>query len=181
MAYDPLFDGEFFQIAYVVEDLDAAMHHWIETMGVGPFFTFPMPLTFDWLKVNEQLTEKTDVLSGVALAQHGALQIELLSPGPDPSPYRDFLDAGREGMHHVGIYAKDYDAEMAKVRERGVEVAIEGELPLSRFSYVRTDEVFAGTMVELIDAKQEMRDLYQMITDASIGWDGSDPIRKLGG
>ncbi|MFD1961471.1 hypothetical protein ACFSHP_24900 [Novosphingobium panipatense] len=35
--------GRIFQIAYVVPDLDQAVAHWTGTMGVGPFYDFPLP------------------------------------------------------------------------------------------------------------------------------------------
>ena len=159
--------GEIFQLAYVVEDLHASLDHWTNVLGVGPFFGFPMPLEFDWLELHGQ-------------AQNGPVQIELIEPGPDPSPYRDFLDAGRQGQHHIGMYATDYDAQMAAVRAAGYKVAMEGELPLSRFAYLATDDAFSGTMVELIEPQQAMIDLFAQIAAASVDWDGSEPLRSLG-
>ncbi|MFD2137196.1 hypothetical protein ACFSLT_22255 [Novosphingobium resinovorum] len=35
--------GRIFQIAYVVPDLDEAVEHWTKSMGVGPFYDFPIP------------------------------------------------------------------------------------------------------------------------------------------
>lgn len=172
--------GEIFQLAYVVEDLDAAMDHWTKVLGVGPFFTFPMPLEFDWLELHSHRTSRHGILSGVGLAQNGPVQIELIQPGPDPSPYRDFLDAERQGQHHIGIYASDYDAQMAAVRAAGCRVAMEGELPLSRFAYLGTDDTFSGTMIELIEPQQAMIDLFAQIAAASVDWDGRNPVRTLG-
>jgi catechol 2,3-dioxygenase-like lactoylglutathione lyase family enzyme len=172
--------GEIFQLAYVVEDLESAMDHWTRVLGVGPFFRFPMPLEFDWLELYGEATGRREVLAGVGLAQNGPVQIELLQPGPDPSPYRDFLNAGRQGQHHVGMYATDYDAQMAAVRAAGCSVAMEGELPLSRFAYLGTDDAFSGTMVELIEPQQAMIDLFAQIASASVDWDGNDPVRTLG-
>lgn len=171
--------GTIFQMAYVVTDLEAAMAHWSGALGVGPFFRFPLPLPLDWLTLDGTRTDRFDVLSGCALAQSGGVQIELLLPGPDPSPYQEFLDAGRSGLHHVGVYARDYDAEMAAWRAQGIGVAMEGELPLSRFSYLRTDTVFPGTMLELIEPQPAMLELFETIAAASQGWDGRDPVRTL--
>jgi catechol 2,3-dioxygenase-like lactoylglutathione lyase family enzyme len=171
--------GDIFQMAYVVEDLDAAIDHWTRILGVGPFFLFPLPLQLDWLERNGTRTDAHDILSGVGLAQSGGVQIELIVPGPDPSAYRDFWESGRRGLHHVGVYATDYDAEMAAIRAAGVTVTMEGLLPLSQFAYLETGTRFPGTMLELIDAKPEMRELFGMIADASRGWDGTDPVRRL--
>ena len=172
--------GEIFQLAYVVEDLHASLDHWTNVLGVGPFFGFPMPLEFDWLELHGHRTDRHGIIAGIGLAQNGPVQIELIEPGPDPSPYRDFLDAGRQGQHHIGMCATDYDAQMAAVRAAGYKVAMEGELPLSRFAYLATDDAFSGTMVELIEPQQAMIDLFAQIAAASVDWDGSEPLRSLG-
>jgi hypothetical protein len=179
MVSDPPPAGTIFQMAYVVPDLGAALAHWTEVMGVGPFFRFPLPLKPAWLEIDGERTTAFDILGGCALAQSGGVQIELIEPGRDPSPYETFLAAGRQGLHHVGVYACDYDAEIAKFRSRGIKVAMEGELPLSRFAYLHTDTAFPGTMLELIEPQQIMLDLFATIAEAAIGWDGSDPVRAL--
>ena len=171
--------GPIFQAAYVVEDLDAVLAHWTGTLGVGPFFLFPTPLPFDWLEVNGDRTTDYDILSAAALAFSGETMIEIIVPGSDPSPYRDFLAAGRRGLHHLGTVATDYDAQMAAARAAGITVAAEGELPLSRFAYLDTDAVMPGTMIELIEMRPAMVELFASIRAASVGWDGGDAVRAL--
>lgn len=171
--------GPTFQIAYVVPDLDPFLDHMTKVLGVGPFYLFPTPLEFAWMKRYDQPSEATDILTHAAISFSGETMIEVIVPGPDPSPYRDFLDAGRSGLHHLGTYATDYDAQMAAARATGIRVAIEGELPFSRFAYLETDALYPGTMVEIIDAYQPMRKMFDSIRDASRGWDGRDPVRRF--
>lgn len=171
--------GPIFQAAYVVTDFDAAVAHWTGTIGVGPFFLFPTPLPFRSLERRGERTTEFDILSHCGLAYSGDTLIELISPGSAPSPYREFLDAGRRGLHHVGTIASDYDVQMAAVRAAGITVAMEGVLPLSRFAYLDTDTAFPGTMVEIIEMTEAMRAMWNTIKAASIGWDGRDPVRSL--
>lgn len=171
--------GPVFQMAYVVPELDPFLDHLTGTLGIGPFFLFPTPLPFSWLKRNDVLTDGWDILSHAALAYSGDTMIEVIVPGSDPSPYRDFLDAGRTGLHHLGTWAVDYDAQMTTARAAGIRVAIEGVLPLSRFAYLATDELWPGTMVEIIEPQQAMLDLFATIKAAAADWDGSDPLRTL--
>lgn len=103
--------GPVFQIAYVVEDMEAAIAHWTRTMGVGPFSRFPLPLAADSIEVRgRRVPVDEDLLAAVALSYSGDTMIELIQPGAAPSTYREFLDAGRRGVHHVGAFADDYDA-----------------------------------------------------------------------
>lgn len=172
--------GPVFQMAYVVAELDPFINHLTRVVGVGPFFLFPTPLPFEWLKRHDQPTQETDILSHAALAYSGDTMIEVIVPGRDPSPYRDFLDAGRSGLHHLGTWATDYDAQMAAARTAGIRVGIEGKLPMSRFAYLETDTLWPGTMVEIIESEPPMLELFAMIKDAGRDWDGQNPLRTMG-
>lgn len=172
--------GDIFQIAYVVEDLDAAIAHWTETLGVGPFYRFPIPLVFDEVAIRgKELAPDADIFGGVGIAYSGDMMIELIQPGSVPSTYREFLASGRSGAHHVGTFATDYDAQLAAAKAAGITVAFEGKLPMSRFVYLDTDLLFPGTMVELIEPTQGMLDLFGQVKAAAKQWDGSDPVRSL--
>jgi hypothetical protein len=171
--------GPIFQIAYVVDALEPALEQMTRRLGIGPFFLFPIPLAFDWLNLDDAPAADRDVLGGVALAYSGDTMIEVIVPGPAPSPYQKFLDSGRRGVHHLGTVADDYDAQMAAARAAGIKVVMEGELPLSRFAYLETDLVYPGTMVEIIDMREGMKTLFAQVKAASIGWDGQEPVRSL--
>ncbi len=171
--------GPVFQTAFVVPDIEPALRHFTQILGIGPFFQFPMPLALDWLEIHGKRTSDFGILSHAALAYSGDTMIEIIVPGSDPSPYRDFLDAGRHGLHHLGTIATDYDAQMAAARASGMKVAMEGELPLSRFAYLETDALYPGTMVEIIAMRPAMVELFASIRSAAVGWDGSDPVRAL--
>lgn len=171
--------GPVFQMAYVVPELDPMLDHLTGTLGIGPFFLFPTPLEFSWLKMGEVETDGWDILAAAALAYSGDTMVEVIVPGRDPNPYADFLASGRQGLHHLGTVATDYDAQMAAARAAGVRVAMEGELPLSRFAYLETDALYPGTMVEIIDMRPTMHELFGMIRDAAVGWDGAEPVRRL--
>lgn len=172
--------GPVFQMAYVVPELDPFIEHMTTVVGVGPFFLFPTPLPFEWMTRHDERSDATDILSHAALAYSGDTMIEVIVPGSDPSPYREFLDAGRSGLHHLGTWATDYDAQMAAARAAGIRVSIEGVLPLSRFAYLETDALWPGTMVEIIEPQQGMLDLFESIKAAGRNWDGKDPLRSLG-
>lgn len=162
------------QLAYVVRDLDAALHYWTEVLKVGPFFRFDhCPL------LNQRhYGQPSNVDVTLALGNSGDLQIELIYQHNDePSVYREFLDAGRVGVHHFGMMPVDYQATCADYRARGYEAAFEctvGGAPLTYFNTVST----VGHYIELWDNSAVFRDLFQMVEDAARGWDGRDPVRR---
>lgn len=171
--------GPVFQMAYVVPELDPFIAHMAGTLGIGPFYLFPLPLPFEWMSRHDVRTDRTEILAHAAISFSGETMIEVIVPGRDPSPYQDFLDAGRSGLHHVGTWAEDYDAQMAAARKAGIRVAIEGVLPMSRFAYLETDALWPGTMVEIIEPQQAMLDHFEFIKQQARGWDGRDPLRTL--
>ena len=172
--------GPVFQIAYVVEDISPAIEHMNKVLGVGPFFMFPLPIEAEWIEVRgDRVNPDYDLFSAVAISYSGDTMIEIIQPGTAPSTYREFLDAGRRGVHHLGTVATDYDAQMAAARAAGIGVAIEGVLPISRFAYLDTDVLLPGSMVEMIEMGPEMKDMFGMIRATAAAWDGKDPIRTL--
>jgi catechol 2,3-dioxygenase-like lactoylglutathione lyase family enzyme len=172
--------GPVFQVAYVVDDIEAHIDHWTRTMGVGPFYRFPVPRPIEQLKVDDKPADSdTDLFAGVALSYSGDTMIELIQPGSAPSTYREFLEAGRQGVHHLGTFTDDYDNQMAAARAAGIGVALEGVLPLSRFAYLKTDLLGPGTIVEIIEPQQAMLDLFDGIKEAARTWDGKERIRAL--
>ncbi|MEQ1489952.1 MAG: VOC family protein, partial [Terricaulis sp.] len=97
--------GKVCQNGYVVRDIDAAMKHWIDVMGVGPWFYIEDVKT-DWFK---HRGVDSDVKMSIALANSGDLQIELIQQRNDaPSMYKEFLDAGHEGLQHMSYWTLDY-------------------------------------------------------------------------
>ena len=96
--------GAITQNGYVVRDIHAALKHWIEVLGVGPWF-LSEHVPFDTFSYKGQ-PSKADV--AIALANSGPLQIELIQQHNDaPSMYRDFLAAGREGLQHLAYWTDD--------------------------------------------------------------------------
>lgn len=174
------FYGRTFQIAYVVPDVHAAIDYWTQRMGVGPFYEFPLPLAFDWLKVDGQTVPGDHpIFNGVAVSYSGDMMIELIEPGSAPSTYNDFLTGGRSGVHHLGTFVDDYDAAMAHARSANVPVVLEGSLPLSRFAYLDTSQNGAGPLMELISPLPPMLEMFDMIRTTAAQWDGTVPRRSL--
>jgi len=171
------FFGEVRQLGYVVEDIHAALEHWTNTLGVGPFYLLSdreiQNFTYNGASYPMRL-------SG-AVAFSGPLQIELIQQTNDsPSMFREFLEAGgKGGLHHLGFWFDDADAQCAKAREMGYVVGQSGEVVEGeRFYYLRT-EMHPGTVVEISHIGELKRGFYSFLQDEAARWDGSDPVRSL--
>jgi len=168
--------GEIRQNGYVVRDIEAAMKHWSEVLGVGPFFYFPHLVAEEF--IYEGAPSQPDL--SIAIANSGDLQVELIQQHDDaPSMYRDFLAAGREGLQHVSSWAADLDATIARVCGAGHRVVQSGSLPGGlRFAYFDT-ELHPGTVFEISNLAGELAYIPEMVAEAARDWDGTDPIRQI--
>ena len=174
--------GPIKQLGIVVHDMDAALRYWTENMGVGPFFVLNQ-LDLRELSYKGDPVELEGSLGRIALANSGQLQIELIQQlTPARTSYTEFLNAGNEGMHHVGycVDLEDYDEYRRRGLEAGLVVEQEGVLfgPEGKFVYFSTTG-HPGTVQEVIAMHDGNRDLFQMVADSAIDWDGADPIRNL--
>jgi hypothetical protein len=169
--------GAIRQNGYVVRDVRAALDHWIGVIGVGPWFYFDR-VKIDWFR---HRGEASDVELSIALANSGDLLIELIQQRNEaPSMYKEFLDAGREGLQHVAYWTRDYQALFDRALALGYRVGHEGPIggEQGRFAYFDT-EAHPGTVIELSDISGPKGRFFELVQQASVGWDGSDPIRHL--
>jgi len=172
MAHDPILPGPIRQTAHVVPDVGAEIGRWL-AVGVGPWFV--LPAAPQAMRYRDATVEP--VLT-IAFASSGALQVELIAPGDDvPSPYRDFLAAGHEGLHHHAWWTDDYDAAVGRVRAAGwTEVASGDGGGSARFCYLEPSGA-PGTVVEVMELTDTSRWFMDHVRDAALDWDGTDPIR----
>lgn len=164
--------GSVMQLAYVPADLDAALAWWTGTMGAGPFFWMghlelenvrfrgaPSPIDFS-----------------VAIGYWGDIQIELIVQHNEaPSIYREWRDAGHEGLHHVCITVDDLDEARRVVGAAGGSIVQELGLPGGGGALYVDCGGGPGTLVEMLCLPSYAG--FEMMREASRGWDGSDPVR----
>ena len=168
--------GPIRQNGYVVRNIEAAMRHWSEVMGVGPWFYAPHAPIQDFTYRGRP----SDVDVAIALANSGPLQIELIQQHNDaPSLYRDFLAAGQEGLQHIAYWTPNFAADRQRAIDSGFRVGHEGTTGrYGPFVYFETMS-HPGTMVELSDVGGLKQRLFDHILTAANGWDGRDPIRDF--
>jgi catechol 2,3-dioxygenase-like lactoylglutathione lyase family enzyme len=173
--------GPIRQAGYVVRDLAAAVRYWTEVLEVGPFFYIERLAVHGY----EYGGEPGDPAISVALGYSGEVQVELIQPrDAAPSMWREFLDAGRQGLHHVAFWTRTFERDRARLLGRGLEIGQSGRSggggPDERFAYFRPASGHE-TIVELSEFSGPKADTYRMVAEAARGWDGSVPVRRLDG
>ena len=167
------------QLAYKVNDLDAAAaaHH--RQFGSGPFFVLRhVPLASSQHRGVERPFDHSS-----AYGQWGGVMVELVvQHNRDDSALHEMFPwgSGREGLHHAALFVDDLDAEIARFAAEGA--------PLAQFSVTQTGTAFAfvdaraslGHMLELYEPTPQLTGFYDFVAAAAQGWDGRDLLRELG-
>ncbi|MGV0745904.1 VOC family protein [Mycolicibacterium sp. XJ870] len=167
--------GTVCQIGYVVPDLDAAIAGWLQ-MGVGPWFVIrglPQQALYRG--------EPCEVTLSLALSNSGDLQVELIQQLDDTtSVFTEFLAATGGGFHQLAYWAKDFDDAMAKLAEAGWPMVWSGGQGEGvRFAYFEPPT--GATIVEIMELTDASQGMATFVRQAAARWDGSDPVRELGG
>lgn len=169
--------GSVRQNGYVVRNLERAIESWL-ALGVAP-----------WLVMRgvrqpggRYRGAPSEPALSIAFANSGELQIELIQPEDGtPSIYREFLDAGREGFHHLAWWAEDFDGALARATAAGWNIAQASAADAgARFAYF---EVGARDpmIVEVMELNAVTRALTDAVRSAAADWDGSgSAIRPIG-
>jgi Glyoxalase/Bleomycin resistance protein/Dioxygenase superfamily len=173
--------GPLRQVGVVVRDIEKAMRHWSEVMGVGPFFLFREAVFVDYAYRGQAMTGP---MVTMAIAQSGPLQIELIQQLSDtPSAYRDFLRAGHEGVQHFSSWLAsraDYDATRSRLIAIGHQLIHEGRvegLDL-RFAYFTPGDSGEGPLLEISEAMlPDAAPFWLKLERIAEAWDGRDPVR----
>lgn len=167
------------QLAYKVNDLEAAIaaHH--RQFGSGPFFVLRhVALASSQHRGVEQPFDHSS-----AYGQWGSVMVELvLQHNPEASALHDMFPwgTGTEGLHHTALFVDDLAVAIGRFSADG--------MPMAQLSVTAGGTAFAfmdttasmGHMLELYEPTPQLTGFYDMVAQAAQGWDGQDLIRELG-
>ncbi len=168
--------GPVIQNGFVVSDLSKAIAAWTR-LGVGPFFTIS-----DSSYATTRFRGKTGTAQfAIALANWNGIQIELIQQMCDtPSVYKEFLDEGRVGLHHMLTTTPDIEAILPQLEEDGHELLADVDIGENgRVIYFRMADQ-KWPLIEVGEFTSAIEEIFEMIRRESDDWDGSDPVRALG-
>ena len=164
------------QIAYAVNDLDAAARWWADVVGAGPFF------------VNEHIAVMNVRYRGQpasfdhssAYGQWGSVMVELVKDHTvGDSPVRDVVGVGGEGLHHLAFFTADLAAVSARLAALGWPEALYAETASGQAFMFHDATAQLGHMMELYEPTPALVGFYAAVADAARGWDGHDPVRSV--
>lgn len=167
--------GAINQTAYIVPDIDSGIDYWTRVMRVGPFFKFPR-LEF---QSADYRGRALDPDFEAAIAYSGELMIELIRP-KGPSIFKEFADAGRKGVQHIGAFTDDMVAATAALEKRGGRRVQGGSFAdgscIAYFDMGGRESV----IFEVALLMPPVRALFSAVKAAGAAWDGVTSTLSLG-
>lgn len=167
--------GGITQAAYVVADIYASMKEFTDSLNVGPWFVtgpFVPP-------AGTYRGQPTTMSVTLAVGFSGHLMIELVQQHDElPSVYRELVERTGYGFHHFAVATRNLDTDIARYQCKGYALAFSDVSPRGvRVAYMDSSSAIHG-MIELIEMSDRLEAIYTKFYHASVGWDGSDPVRR---
>ena len=129
-------------ISYAVRDIDKVVEAWSRLYGIGPW-------TY---RENGGLDVKGRPWKiRMAFAYIDTVQIELVQCTEGRIFQSRFLDTWGEGLHHIGFYVDDVDAEVANLAAQGAKVFIHDP---GKFAYLDAGGA-GGAIFELMKRPEQ--------------------------
>jgi hypothetical protein len=165
------------QIAFVVDDLETAIGHFVRDYGAGPFFVLPHFLQPGQIYRGAPSTADVAIAMGFA----GNTWFELIQPlDAEPSVYRETIEQRGYGFHHFGIAHEDVEAALPRYLAGGWREAFRAAVPTGgEVVYLEGGDGAAPGFLELLPATPGMDATFTRFWQAAQGWDGRDPIRPF--
>ena len=162
-------------VGYVVEDLGRDVPRFVAATGAGPFYALEH-IVFD------EVTYRGEPASydhSSAFGAWGPLIVELTQVhDAQPAGLRDSLVGPGGGVGHVAWLADSLDDETARLAALGITPFHAGRTgPASAVWFDGGDRF--GHPIEVLQRRDELMRFYATVREASIGWDGSEPVRIM--
>jgi hypothetical protein len=96
-----------------------------------------------------------------------------------PSAVTERFAAGETGLHHLACFADSVPDSIACAGVAGLELSMTARAGSTTFVFI-DDVAMRGHYWELYEPTPSLLGFYDMVRDASVEWDGRDPVRTLG-
>jgi catechol 2,3-dioxygenase-like lactoylglutathione lyase family enzyme len=127
------------QVGFVVRDMDKVVTQMRRIFGAEPVYG---RLPEHGKKKYHGEDASFDAI--IAFYRFAGIELEFVQPVSGKSIWQDFLDSGREGIHHVRFNVNSFDGTVEEMRRKDIAVSQEGEstrgIPGLRWGYFDSEE-----------------------------------------
>ncbi len=139
------------QLGFVYKDIEKQAKIF-ETLFNVPKFAV-LPETTDIVKYRGKDGE---VNTKIAISRQFGSQIELIQHISGDCIYKEFLDQGREGFHHISLFIENIEAYIEYFEKQGYEMIYYGEIDRRVYAYFDTEETL-GMFLEVQETRKRRK------------------------
>ena len=131
------------QLGYVYKDIKKQAQIMESLFDIPPFaFSEGEPVTIMY-RGKESLVHLS-----LSISRYFNTQLELVQWNSGECLAKEFLDQGREGLHHISLFVQDLDKYIEEIKKIGIEIIMSGVTGPSHWAYLDTEETF-GILIEV--------------------------------
>ncbi|MCJ7651357.1 MAG: VOC family protein [Candidatus Lokiarchaeota archaeon] len=138
------------QLGYVFKDVEKQAKIMEHIYGIK--FTLSEAPTQKFMFRGKEV--ETHLITGFARTLD--TQIELTQWVSGDCLYKEFLEEGKEGLHHIGVYVDDLNHYVQTFKDKGIEILQSGVMGSLNLAYMDTYDSF-GILIELFEILNRKR------------------------
>lgn len=96
------------------------------------------------------------IYTRIAMSRLFNTQIELIQLIEGECIFKEFIDSGREGLHHFGIFVKNLEFYIEEFKKKGIDVVHAGQTGTQKVAYMDTEKTF-GIYLEFQETVKKRR------------------------
>jgi len=139
------------QLGFVYKDIEKQAKIFEELFNMPKFAILP-----ETTQVVKYRGKNSKVSIKVAISRQFNIQIELIQLIEGESIYKEFLDQGREGLHHISLFIEDIDSYIEYFEKRGIEKIYSGAIGRQTYAYFDTEEIL-GMFLEVQETRKRKK------------------------
>ena len=123
------------QLGYVYKDIDKQIKIFENVYGLPKFAILNMNDS-----VCKYRGKDSKIATKLAFSKIFDIQIELIQLIEGECIFKEFLDSGREGLHHFGIFIDDIEPIIKEFSDKGYELLHERQIGKQKIAYFDTEK-----------------------------------------
>lgn len=136
------------QVGLVVHNIEETARQWAEILKIE---VPPVIVTGPQEEAHtEYRGQGTAARAKLAFIPMGQVTIELIEPGPEPSTWREFLDAHGQGIHHIAFQINGMKQTIEFLGGQKMPLVQKGDYQGGRYAYIDAVPQL-GTILELLE------------------------------
>ena len=139
------------QLGFVYKDIEKQAKIFESLFNVPKFAILP-----ETTEVVKYRGKDGEVNTKIAISRQFNTQIELIQPISGESIHKEFLDKGREGLHHISFYVENIETYIKFFEKQGLEMVYYGSIGKQVYAYFDTEEAL-GMFLEVQETRKRRK------------------------